>query len=59
MANADLITMDNQKHLYKDALKSLVVDHSTLKMDNKCWYPDDIVFELMMPKELLKKNASL
>lgn len=51
--------MDQKDHLYKDQLKKLVLDHSTLKMDNKCWYPDDLVFELMMPKELLKKNETL
>jgi hypothetical protein len=28
-------------------------------MDVKKYYPQDIVFEMMIPKELLKKNVGL
>ena len=31
----------------------------TLKLDCKSFYPQDLVFELMCPKELLKKNVGL
>lgn len=30
-----------------------------MKIDCKQWYPQDLVFELMVPRELLKKAESL
>jgi 16S rRNA C967 or C1407 C5-methylase (RsmB/RsmF family) len=42
-----------------DGFKHIKFDFSTLKMDVKPYYPMDIVFEMMIPKEMLKKNLGL
>ena len=35
------------------------IDFSNLKMDCKKYYPLECVFEMMIPKEMLKKNLGL
>jgi 16S rRNA C967 or C1407 C5-methylase (RsmB/RsmF family) len=40
-------------------IKTAQLDYDSLRMDVKKYYPQDIVFEMMIPKELLKKNTGL
>jgi len=40
-------------------IKTAQLDFNNLRMDVKKYYPQDIVFEMMIPKELLKKNTGL
>ena len=40
-------------------MKEVPVDFSKLRMDLKPFYPHDVLFEMMIPRELLKKNAGL
>ena len=40
-------------------MKNVQLDFSNLKMDCKKYYPMDCVFEMMIPRELLKKNIGL
>jgi len=40
-------------------VKHAVMDFSALKMDVKKYYPLECVFEMMIPKEMLKKNPGL
>ena len=40
-------------------MKEVPVDFSKLKMDVKPFYPHDVLFEMMIPRELLKKNLGL
>jgi hypothetical protein len=35
------------------------LDFSLLKMENKEWYPRELVYELLMPANLLKKVEGL
>ena len=42
-----------------DGFKHVNYDFSDLKMHCKNYYPMDIVFEMMIPKEMLKKNIGL
>ena len=52
--------MNQANHRYKDELKNLALDFNKLKMDCKKYYPPgDLVYEMMIPKELLKKNEGL
>ena len=39
--------------------KKMQLDFSLLKMDNKEWYPRELVYELLMPANLLKKVEGL
>ena len=47
--------MGQEEHLQGAQLKGIRLDFSTLKMDCKQYYPNDLVYELMMPANLLKK----
>jgi len=51
--NMDQTTMINQ------SMKEVEIDYSKLKMDVKSFYPHDVLFEMCIPRELLKKNAGL
>jgi len=51
--------MGQEDHLYGNELKKVKIDFNKLKVDCKPWYPGDLVFELMVPRELLKKNDDL
>ena len=35
------------------------MDYSKLKMELKEFYPNDVLFEMCIPRELLKKHAGL
>lgn len=41
------------------SLKTAPIDYSKLKIDCKPYYPNKTLFELMIPRELLKKNLGL
>ena len=43
----------------KDELRTVQLDYSKLKLDCKPYYPHNLVFEMMIQKELLKKNEGL
>jgi multisite-specific tRNA:(cytosine-C5)-methyltransferase len=51
--------MGQKEHQYGNKLRKIAIDFDTLKLDCKPYYPQNLVFELMMPKELLKKHAAL
>ena len=51
--------MGQEDHMYGDELRKVKIDFSKLKLDCKSFYPDDLVYELMVPRELLKKNDNL
>lgn len=40
-------------------MKDQKVDFTKLKMDCKPFYPHNVLFEMMIPRELLKKNLGL
>lgn len=42
-----------------NSLKTTTVDYDSLKMDCKVYYPNKALFEMMIPRELLKKNMGL
>ena len=46
-----------EKH--KGHLKDIKLDYNKLKMDLKTYYPHESLFEMMIPRELLKKNLGL
>lgn len=56
IANYD---MKQKEHSGTGELKKVQLDFSTMKMDLKKWYPRDLCYELMVPKELLRKNEGL
>ena len=51
--------MGQEQHLYGNELKVIKIDFNKLKLDCKAFYPQDLVYELMVPRELLKKNLDL
>ena len=51
--------MRQEDHLYGNELKKVKIDFNNLKLDCKAFYPGDLVYELMVPRELLKKNDDL
>jgi len=52
------VTLD-QRELAYQSMKEVPVDYDKLKMDLKPFYPGDVLFEMMIPRELLKKNLRL
>ena len=48
--------MEPDKH---DSLKTTNIDYSSLKIDCKPYYPNQTLFEMRIPRELLKKNLGL
>ena len=40
-------------------MKEVPVDFSKLKMDLKPFYPHEVLFEMMIPREVMKKNVNL
>jgi 16S rRNA C967 or C1407 C5-methylase (RsmB/RsmF family) len=42
-----------------NSLKTSAVDYDSLRMDCKDYYPNQTLFEMMIPRELLKKNLGL
>lgn len=52
------VEMDQTK-LVMQSMKEVAVDFSKLGMDLKPFYPNKVLFEMMIPRELLKKNAGL
>lgn len=51
--------MAQQNHGADGGLRHSNIDFSKLKMDCKTFYPQNVLFEMMIPKELLKKNLGL
>lgn len=51
--------MKQEDHLVGEALRNVQIDYDQLKVDCKSFYPGDLVYELLMPKELLKKHKGL
>ena len=49
----------DQKEMVKQSIKDVAVDFDKIKMDLKSFYPHDTLFEMMIPRELLKKNLGL
>lgn len=49
----------DQTQLIKQTMKETTIDYTKLKMDCKPFYPHDVLFEMMIPRELLKKNLGL
>ena len=41
------------------SLKTAPIDYNSLKIDCKPYYPNKTLFELMIPREMLKKNLGL
>jgi hypothetical protein len=56
--NKDAFNMAQSNHGV-ESLRRAQIDFSTLKMDCKEFYPNNVLFEMMIPKELLKKNVGL
>ena len=56
-----VIDMDTKNMIeqHKGHLKDVKIDYSKLKMDLKEFYPHKSLFEMMIPRELLKKNLGL
>lgn len=56
-----VIDMDTKNMIeqHKGHLKDVKIDFSKLKMDVKEFYPHKSLFEMMIPRELLKKNLGL
>lgn len=52
------VNMD-QTQMVTKTMKDLEVDFSKLKMDLKPFYPHNVLFEMMIPRELLKKHLGL
>ena len=52
------VNMD-QKSMCKQSIKDVAIDFSKIKMDLKSFYPHDVLFEMMIPREMLKKNVGL
>ena len=51
--------MAQQNHGADGGLRHAQIDFTKLKMDCKTFYPQNVLFEMMIPKELLKKNVGL
>lgn len=47
------------QHDENQSMKTTKIDFSTLRMDCKPYYPNSVLFEMMIPRELLKKNVGL
>ena len=58
-ANVKEIKMAQADHMYSNDLKKIKIDKTALKLDCKSWYPLDLVYELMVPRELLKKSEAM
>jgi 16S rRNA C967 or C1407 C5-methylase (RsmB/RsmF family) len=50
------VTMEPDEH---GSMKTAKIDYSALRMDCKPFYPNQVLFEMMIPRELLKKNLGL
>jgi hypothetical protein len=42
--------------MYSNQIKNAKIDKNSVKIDCKVYYPQNLVYELMIPKEFLKKN---
>lgn len=49
----------DQTKLLSQNMKEVAIDFSKLGMEVKPFYPNKVLFEMMIPRELLKKNAGL
>jgi len=47
--SANTIKMSQKDHVYKDDIKEMKIDFSELKMDCKQFYPQELVYEMMIP----------
>ena len=56
-----VINMDTKDIIekFRGHLKDIIIDYDKLKMDLKPFYPHESLFEMMIPRELLKKNRGL
>jgi 16S rRNA C967 or C1407 C5-methylase (RsmB/RsmF family) len=54
----EAFNMAQQNH-GTESLRHAQIDFAKLKMDCKEFYPNNVLFEMMIPKELLKKNLGL
>lgn len=43
----------------QQSMKTAKIDYSSLRMDCKPFYPNNSLFEMMIPREMLKKNLGL
>ena len=57
-SGAAAVNMD-QTTLVTQSIKELDVDYSKIKMEMKGFYPHEVLFEMCIPRELLKKHAGL
>ena len=53
------VDMSQKEHPGKNTLKKQALNYADMKFDCKKYYPLDLVYELMVPKELLRKNEGL
>lgn len=53
------IKMGQADHYYGDTLKHVSIDYTQLRMDCKQFYPQELVYEMMIPGNLLKKIDEL
>ena len=56
--DAKVVSMAHED-MRKEELRTVQLDYSKLKLDCKPYYPHNLVFEMMIQKELLKKNEGL
>jgi len=57
--STNTIKMGQRDHVYKDDIKGMKFDSGELKMDCKQFYPQELVYEMMIPGTLLKKVEGL
>ena len=43
----------------RESVKTQKIDYDQLSMDCKPYYPGQVLFEMMIPREMLKKNLGL
>ena len=56
--DGNAVNMDQTK-LVTETMKDAQIDFANLRMDVKPFYPHEVLFEMMIPREMLKKNIGL
>ena len=51
--------MGQSEHIYKDSLRNIKIDLKELKVECKEYYPQKLVYELMIPHNWFKKIPAL
>jgi hypothetical protein len=64
LRDPDFITNSTVKDFEVEAdehnsMKTAKIDYASLRIDCKPFYPNQVLFEMMIPRELLKKNIGL